>query len=71
MRWIIKFIFQRLRCRHAELRFVRNLYGYEINLSGGKRSVWECRACEKYMYHTVLVDRPSAARLSAARRAPT
>ncbi len=31
-------------CIHS-LRFLRNIYGDEINHAGGKRSVWRCRKC--------------------------
>ena len=34
---------RRLFCRH-ELRFVRNIYGDEINLMNG-RSLWVCYKC--------------------------
>ena len=34
---------RRLFCRH-ELRFVRNIYGDEINLMNG-RSLWVCEKC--------------------------
>lgn len=37
--------FQRLFCRHQSAAFMRNIHGDEINLCGGKRSVWRCTAC--------------------------
>lgn len=40
-------IFKRLFRKH-EYEFVRNIYGDEINSSGGKRSVWWCPKCWKY-----------------------
>jgi len=37
--------FKRFFCRHAERRFIRNIYGDEINHFGGKRSLWRCLRC--------------------------
>lgn len=37
---------KRLACKH-EWEFVRNIYGDEINLYGGRRSVWRCGRCGK------------------------
>ena len=36
-------------CKHLDkpLEFVRNITGDEINLAGGKRSVWRCPDCGK------------------------
>lgn len=39
MRWV-----RRLLCRH-HFKWLRNLYGDEINYCGGKRSLWECVKC--------------------------
>ena len=39
-------IIKRLLCRH-EWEFVRNIYGDEINLAGGRRSWWRCKRCGK------------------------
>lgn len=32
-------------CLHRRLEFVRNIYGDEINYSGGNRSLWTCLNC--------------------------
>jgi hypothetical protein len=40
-------IINRIFCRHTKLLFVRNLYGDQINYSGGFRSTWECAECGK------------------------
>lgn len=48
MNWLRKFI-QNFGCEH-EYEFVRNIYGDEINQSGGYRSLWQCSKCGKYMY---------------------
>lgn len=38
--------FLRLLCRHRRRHnFIRNIYGDEINHSGGKRSLWVCHDC--------------------------
>ena len=47
-------IIRRLFCRH-EYKFVRNIYGDEINLWGGKRSVWRCHKCGKVTGGDLLV----------------
>ncbi len=39
-------IVRRLLCRH-EWEWLRNIYGDEINLAGGKRSWWRCKKCGK------------------------
>jgi hypothetical protein len=39
MNWL-----KRIFCAHS-YTFVRNVYGDEINLLGGKRSVWRCTKC--------------------------
>lgn len=45
-------------CRH-DLVFVRNFYGDEINARGGKRSLWRCRHCGKYIAQDRLVGTPA------------
>ena len=45
-----------LFCRHREVRFWANLYGDEINLSGGKRSLWGCAECGKVQARDDLHD---------------
>lgn len=40
LRWIAKV----LLCHH-EYEFYENIYGDQINLAGGKRSLWRCRKC--------------------------
>lgn len=37
-------LIKRLLCKH-EYEFVRNIYGDEINHSGGMRSLWKCPKC--------------------------
>jgi RNase P subunit RPR2 len=39
-------MFKRLFCKHDYV-FVRNIHGDEINLTNGKRSIWECKKCGK------------------------
>ena len=39
MNWL-----RRLFCAHR-YEWMRNIYGDEINLSGGKRSLWDCAGC--------------------------
>lgn len=34
-----------LFCGHPNPEFQRNIYGDEINLSGGNRSIWVCPNC--------------------------
>lgn len=45
---ILSFIRQ-LFCKHNYV-FIRNLYGDEINLHNGKRSLWQCTRCGKQIY---------------------
>lgn len=42
-------------CKHLDkpLEFVRNITGDEINLAGGKRSVWRCPDCGKKILRSV------------------
>lgn len=42
MNWI-----KRLFCAHR-YEWLRNIYGDEINLSGGARSLWRCAECGKF-----------------------
>ncbi len=47
-------LLKRLFCRHSDgTTFVRNIYGDEINMRGGKRSEWRCKRCDGL----VLMDR--------------
>jgi len=41
MNWI-----KRVFCAHR-YEWMRNIYGDEINMSGGKRSLWRCAECGK------------------------
>jgi hypothetical protein len=50
---MIRFI-QQLFCQHEELKFVRNIYGDEINTAGGDRSIWRCQHCNKLVYQGKL-----------------
>lgn len=51
---------RRLFCRHREFDFVRNIYGDEINLCGGKRSLWRCKGCGSAVLHADLYPKPTA-----------
>lgn len=42
---MIKLI-KRMLCKHKNLKFIRNIYGDEINLTGG-RSWWVCTSCDR------------------------
>lgn len=47
----------RTSCSHAAgFEFVRNIYGDEINMLGGKRSVWRCSKCGNVQYRDELQD---------------
>ena len=48
MNWI-----KRLFCAHR-YEWIRNIYGDEINLSGGKRSLWGCAECGKVQARDAL-----------------
>ena len=48
-------IIKRLLCRH-EYEFVRNIYGDEINHTGGRRSWWRCKKCGKWVLMPTLED---------------
>lgn len=32
-------------CKHYDIKWERNIYGDEINYSGGNRSLWRCQDC--------------------------
>lgn len=46
----LKWIF----CRHPRMFFVRNVYGDEITVAGGRRSLWHCPDCKMYEYRRDL-----------------
>lgn len=46
-------ILRQIFCRH-ELEFVRNIYGDEINLVGGRRSWWRCKKCGRWIAKSPL-----------------
>lgn len=46
---------KRLFCAHR-YEWMRNIYGDEINLSGGKRSLWGCAECGKVQARDELHD---------------
>ncbi len=48
-------ILKRLFCKH-EYEWVRNIYGDEINATGGYRSVWRCAKCGKRVLSHELHD---------------
>ncbi len=50
MNWL-----RRLFCAHR-YEWMRNIYGDEINLSGGKRSLWGCAECGKVQARDDLHD---------------
>jgi Zn-finger protein len=50
MNWL-----KRVFCAHR-YEWMRNIYGDEINVSGGKRSVWRCSKCGKVQYRDDLRD---------------
>ena len=49
---MIKWV-KRLFCEH-EYEFVRNIYGDEINVCEGYRSIWKCKKCGKIEYRKKL-----------------
>ena len=51
MKWLDK-----LWCKHESQKFIRNIHGDEINLAGGKRSLWICNKCGKPVFHDKLHD---------------
>ena len=46
-------LFKSLFCKH-DYKFVRNIYGDEINHRGGKRSLWQCKKCGNLEYRDYL-----------------
>ena len=49
---------KQLFCRHKDKKFIRNIYGDEINRLSTKkiyRSEWKCNKCGKTIYDTKLV----------------
>lgn len=46
---------KQLFCRHNYV-FLRNVYGDEINLLGGKRSIWICTKCSILTFRRQLVE---------------
>ena len=50
MNWLKRFF-----CAHR-YEWMRNIYGDEINLSGGKRSLWGCIECGKVQARDDLHD---------------
>ena len=50
----LRFLWKVLFCQHHELTFLRNIYGDEINLVGGMRSVWWCPDCGESIYQEEL-----------------
>lgn len=55
----IKKYFSNLFCLHEKLEFVANIYGDQINIHHGKRSVWKCKSCGKLIYKDKLYYRDS------------
>jgi len=53
-RWLKNWV-KSLFCAHR-YAFVRNVYGDEINMLGGKRSVWRCSKCRKIQDRDQLHD---------------
>lgn len=39
--------FKSLFCKHSDWRWIRSIYGDEINRLNGNRSEWQCIACGK------------------------
>jgi hypothetical protein len=50
MNWLKRFF-----CAHR-YEWMRNIYGDEINISGGKRSLWGCVECGKVQARDGLHD---------------
>lgn len=46
----IKKHFKQFTCKHNNKTFIRNIYGDEITWSGGRRSVWGCDDCGRYIW---------------------
>ena len=58
MKLIVLNHFKRLFCHH-KYKFIRNIYGDEININNGKRSLWECTKCQKYKTREKLYVMPT------------
>lgn len=54
----MKFI-KRLRCKHLNTEFLRNLHGDEIHLWNGKRSIWTCQDCGSLVAKHELMKKPT------------
>jgi len=50
---MLKLLIKQMLCRH-EFRFLRNIYGDEINQYDGKRSIWVCLHCHKSEYRDLF-----------------
>jgi hypothetical protein len=46
-------LWRRMRCKHVFV-FLRNYHGDLITHSGGKRSLWVCRHCDKYQERDII-----------------
>lgn len=64
MNWI-----KRLFCAHR-YEWLRNIYGDEINLSGGARSLWRCAECGKFQARDGLHDDADLLKLGLHPRHP-
>ena len=62
--------FRRLFCRHSEFDFVRNIYGDEIHLNLGMRSMWRCKGCGSDLLHARLYPDPAPAAVEPDRAWP-
>lgn len=66
---------RRLFCSHTSQSHRRNIYGDEINLLGGKRSIWKCDACgalklrDEPMVEPCIVEAPESAVTAAEKLA--
>lgn len=43
-------VLKRLFCNHKKLKFIRNIYGDEVNIKNGTRSIWKCENCGKLIF---------------------
>ena len=50
-------ILRRLLCDH-DWRWERNVYGDEINMAGGMRSIWHCPKCDGHQMRGELYKGP-------------
>lgn len=48
-------LIKQLFCKH-KFKFIRNIYGDEINLRNGNRSEWKCEKCGKTKYQRQYVE---------------